>query len=107
MATTSPPADTRPTSVSSVVGSSMKGLDQASIMGMELMAAVVVWAGIGWLVDGWLGTTPWALVIGALIGNAAGLYLVFLRGNQMEGYRDLPKAKDLVQAARDRQIHGR
>lgn len=82
-------------------------------MGMELMAAVLLWAGIGWLVDGWIGTAPWGLVVGALIGNAAGMYLVFLRGNQLEGYRDLPKPvravkpTKLVEAARERPLDGR
>lgn len=82
-------------------------------MGMELMAAVLLWAGIGWLVDGWLRTAPWGLVVGALIGNAGGMYLVFLRGNQLEGYRDLPKPvkvvkpTKIVKAARERPLDGR
>jgi len=92
MATISTPDDTnvRPTHVGSAIRSSMHGLDQASIMGVELVAAVLTWAAIGWFVDERLGTGPWGLVVGALIGNAAGLYLVFLRGNRMEGYEDLP-----------------
>lgn len=49
------------------------GLDQASVMGVELLAAILTWAGIGWLVDRWLGTAPWFLAIGALVGNGAGL----------------------------------
>jgi ATP synthase protein I len=72
----------------------MRGLDQASIMGVELVAAILTWVGIGWLVDGWIGTRPWGIVIGALIGNAAGLYLISLRANRMEGYRDLAARTD-------------
>jgi ATP synthase protein I len=60
------------------------GLDQASIMSVELMAAILTWAGIGWLVDRWLGTMPWFLAAGALIGNAAGLYLIWLRSAREE-----------------------
>jgi len=91
----------------------MRGLDQASVMGMELIAAVLLWAGIGWLVDGWLGTPPWGLVIGAILGNAAGMYLIFLRANQLEGYRDLPKPVRVVtpatlsQATTERPLDGR
>ena len=62
----------------------LRGLDQSSVMGVELIAATLTWAGIGWLVDRWLGTEPWFLVIGALVGNAAGLYLVWLRGLRMD-----------------------
>jgi len=92
MATISPPDDThaRPTAVAGALRSSMRGLDQASIMGVELVAAILTWGAIGWFIDDRFGTGPWGIAIGALIGNAAGLYLVFLRGNSMEGFKDLP-----------------
>lgn len=60
------------------------GVDQASTMGMELVAGILVWAGIGYLVDRWLGTGPWLLALGALVGNAAGLYLVWLHSARMQ-----------------------
>jgi ATP synthase protein I len=62
----------------------MRGLDQSSVMGVELITATLTWAGIGWLVDRWLGTEPWFLAIGAILGNAAGIYLVWLRGRRMD-----------------------
>jgi ATP synthase protein I len=62
----------------------LRGLDQSSVMGVELIAATLTWAGAGWLLDRWLGTEPWFLAIGALVGNAAGLYLVWLRGRRMD-----------------------
>lgn len=64
--------------------SSMSGLDNASVMGVELVLAVVVWTGIGWLLDRWLGTAPVLMIVGALIGNFAGLYLIWLRSGRME-----------------------
>jgi ATP synthase protein I len=64
--------------------SSMSGLDHSSIMGVELMSAIVVWTGIGWLLDEWLGTGPILMIVGALIGNSAGLYLIWLRSGRME-----------------------
>jgi ATP synthase protein I len=62
----------------------LRGLDQSSVMGVELISATLTWAGAGWLLDRWLGTEPWFLAIGALLGNAAGLYLVWLRGRRMD-----------------------
>jgi len=62
----------------------LRGLDQSSVMGVELISATLTWAGVGWLLDRWLGTEPWFLAIGALLGNAAGLYLVWLRGRRMD-----------------------
>lgn len=67
---------------------SWAGLDQAHLMSLELIAATLTWAGIGYLTDRALGTGPWLLVVGALLGNAAGIYLVWLRSNRMEGGRD-------------------
>jgi F0F1-type ATP synthase assembly protein I len=70
----------------------IRGLDQSSVMGVELVSATIVWAGAGWLVDGWLGTSPWFFAVGAIVGNAAGIYLVWLRGGRLEsgGRRQLP-----------------
>jgi ATP synthase protein I len=39
----------------------------------ELVAGVVVGAGLGWLVDRWLGVAPWGLIIFLLLGFAAGV----------------------------------
>lgn len=64
--------------------SSMSGLDNASVMGAELVVAIVVWTGIGWLLDRWLDTDPVLMIVGALIGNFAGLYLIWLRSGRMD-----------------------
>src|ERR1700733_6362780 len=39
----------------------------------ELVAGVVVGAGLGWLIDRWVGTSPWGLMIFLLLGFAAGV----------------------------------
>lgn len=62
-----------------------RGVDQAHIMSLELIVAVFLWGGIGWWVDGRLGTGAWFTVIGAMIGNAAGVYLVWLRAQRLDG----------------------
>lgn len=40
----------------------------------SLFAAVVAGLGVGWLLDRWLGTRPWLLVAGLVLGAAAGFY---------------------------------
>jgi ATP synthase protein I len=40
----------------------------------SLFAAVVGGLIIGWLLDRWLGTRPWLLVTGIVLGSAAGFY---------------------------------
>jgi ATP synthase protein I len=39
----------------------------------ELVAGVLVGALIGWLLDRWLGTSPWGLIVFLLLGFAAGV----------------------------------
>jgi F0F1-type ATP synthase assembly protein I len=73
------------------------GLDQSSVMGVELISATLLWAGIGWFIDSRLGTAPWFLAIGALVGNFAGVYLIWLRGGRMDA-SDVARES---QAARD------
>lgn len=43
-----------------------------------LFAGIVVWGGIGWLIDLWLDTT-FIRAIGVLVGLAASIYLVVVR----------------------------
>jgi len=40
----------------------------------SLFAAVVAGLVLGWLLDRWLGTQPWLLLTGIVLGSAAGLY---------------------------------
>lgn len=85
----------------------LRGLDQSSVMGVELITATLTWAGIGWLVDRWLGTAPWFLAIGALVGNAAGIYLVWLRGRRMDAIEQAAaQAQAQQQAAAERREDG-
>ena len=39
----------------------------------ELVAGVLVGAGLGWLFDRWLGISPWGLIVFLLLGFAAGV----------------------------------
>jgi len=52
-------------------------------VGIELLAGLVVGAGIGWLLDRWLGTLPLFLVIFFFLGAAAGLLNVFRAAKEM------------------------
>ena len=40
----------------------------------SLFAAVVSGLIVGWLLDRWLGTKPWLLVAGLILGSASGFY---------------------------------
>lgn len=54
----------------------------------ELVAGVVIGALIGWLLDRWLGISPWGMIVFLLIGFAAGVLNVMraagvVRNNNM------------------------
>ena len=50
------------------------GLGQAVRIGTELLAALIVGGGLGWVVDTYLlDSGPWGLVAGMLFGAAAGV----------------------------------
>lgn len=41
---------------------------------ITLFASVVSFCALGWLLDKWLGTAPWLLIAGIVLGSAAGLF---------------------------------
>src|SRR5262245_54805243 len=51
----------------------------------ELVAGVLVGAGIGWLLDRWLGVSPWGLIVFLLLGFAAGVLNVMRSAGLIAG----------------------
>jgi hypothetical protein len=60
----------------------------------EFLAAIFTWAGIGWLLDRWLGTEPWLLIAGAVLGNGLGIYLLWLRSDPERANAPHESARD-------------
>ncbi|HEY4405745.1 MAG TPA: AtpZ/AtpI family protein [Xanthobacteraceae bacterium] len=60
----------------------------------EFVAGILVGAAIGWLLDRWLGTSPWGLIVLLLLGFAAGvLNLVRAAGMVSPNTLDPPATK--------------
>jgi len=53
------------------------GLGFALRIGVELVAALAVGVGVGFLLDRWLGTAPWLMVVFFFLGSAAGFLNVY------------------------------
>ncbi|TAJ23247.1 MAG: hypothetical protein EPO64_11580 [Nitrospirae bacterium] len=50
------------------------GLGQAVRIGTEMLAALIVGGGLGWLVDTYLfASGPWGMVVGLVLGVTAGI----------------------------------
>jgi ATP synthase protein I len=49
------------------------GLARGFRLSTELVAGVLAGAGIGWVLDRWLGISPWGMIVFLLLGFAAGV----------------------------------
>jgi ATP synthase protein I len=43
-------------------------------VGLEMAGAIAAFALVGYWIDRWYGTDPWALVVGVILGLVGGLY---------------------------------
>ncbi len=41
---------------------------------LSLFFTVATLLGLGWLLDRWLGTSPWLMVVGIILGSVLGIY---------------------------------
>ena len=55
-----------------------KDFGDAGTMGIEMAVWVLLFAGIGFWLDGRFGTSPILTIIGGVLGLAAGLYRVYI-----------------------------
>ncbi len=53
------------------------GLGLAFRIGVELVSGLAIGVGIGWLLDRWLGTGPWLMVVFFFLGSGAGILNVY------------------------------
>jgi len=75
--------------------SGQSGIGFAFKIGADIVAALIVGVGIGLLLDNWLDTKPWFLVLFFVLGAAAGLLNVFrtIRGFDMAAGYSKPGGK--------------
>lgn len=63
-------------------------------IGIEFVGAVLVGAFIGYLLDKWLHTAPWLMIVLLCLGFAAGLRRAMKTSNQLAGRFDADSAND-------------
>lgn len=76
-------------------GYASTNLGRAVRLGSEFIAAILVGAGIGYLLDLWLGTGPWIMLVMLLVGFAAGILNVTRTVAQMNRASPPPPGSDL------------
>lgn len=70
------------------------GYGQAVKLSSEFIAGILVGAGIGWVADQWLGTSPFGLIVFLLLGFAAGVLNVLRAVGQVAEPGAKPPSKD-------------
>ncbi|WP_370325703.1 AtpZ/AtpI family protein [Euzebya sp.] len=68
----------------SQLGAGSTATDKSSEFTAEFLAAIFTWGGIGWLLDRLLDTSPVLMCIGFVVGNACGIYLLYIRSRAGE-----------------------
>ena len=53
-------------------------------LSIELLAGLLVGLGIGYVIDGWLGTRPWLMLVFMILGLGGGILNVMRVTKQME-----------------------
>jgi ATP synthase protein I len=74
-----------------------KGLGDTLASSFEFAATLALFVGAGWLLDRWLGTTPWLMIALAILG-AVGLFARLWYGYDAE----MTRQEGLFREARDR-----
>jgi ATP synthase protein I len=70
-------------------------MGRALRLGSEFIAAILVGAGAGYLLDRWLNTGPWLMLIMLLIGFAAGVLNVVRSAGEINRANPAPQGSDL------------
>lgn len=70
----------------------MTGWGKGLRLGSEFVAAILVGLGIGWLLDMWLNTTPWLMLVMLMLGFAAGVLNVVRSAAEMNKAANPPTA---------------
>ena len=73
----------------------MSAMSRGLRLGSEFIAAILVGAGIGYLLDLWLKTGPWLLLVFVLVGFAAGVLNVTRAAAEMNRASPPPPGSDL------------
>ena len=68
----------------------MSGMSRGLRLGSEFVAAILIGAGLGWIIDSVLPTRPWAMVVLLLLGFAAGVLNVVREAAKMNAATAVP-----------------
>jgi ATP synthase protein I len=59
------------------VADTVRTIGALSTVGISFVLAIVLGVWVGWMLDKWLGTTPWMFFLFFILGLAAGILNVY------------------------------
>ena len=62
-------------------------------MGLQIMFSMAFFIGVGYAVDGWLGSSPWGLIAGSVLGMVAVFALLFKLVGELNAKTEQEKAR--------------
>jgi ATP synthase protein I len=77
-----------------------QGLGVAFRLGTEMTVATLLGAGFGYGADHFFGTKPWGIVVGVILGGAAGMLNVYRAAQAMT--EELASAEDDIKEDQDK-----
>ena len=59
-------------------------------LGITFGLGIVLFMGLGWLVDRWLGTLPWGTLVGTIVGSVLSFVSVYakLEAERLKGKKE-------------------
>lgn len=72
------PTRATPGTIHDAYGDGMRAAGPHLGLGVQIAGSMLLFVGIGLLVDQWLGTTPWGVLVGAALGMV-GIVLLVMR----------------------------
>ncbi len=75
---------------------SMSGLSLGWRLGSEFFAAIIVGAGLGYLLDMFLPTRPWGMIVLLLLGFAAGVLNIVRASKELNEAAAVPPGTPMV-----------
>ena len=64
------PSEATPKAVHDAYGDGMRAAGPYLGLGIQIAASMALFCGLGYAADRWLGTSPWGILVGAMLGMA-------------------------------------
>jgi len=76
-------ADSQPSAPKTPYAPPAGSVRELAGLGIEIVASIAGLGAVGWLLDRWIGSFPWLMMIGLILGIIGGLYNAVKKANRI------------------------